>query len=167
MAVVDVVTSLTARTVVHIQNQVKTLGTAPFHHRIDAGKAVLLTGEAHIILIGKEPIVEGQTDSVRSLLGNETDVGTGDVVVLELTPEIGGEIRTHSLLNHQVNHPRRVGLAEAEHITLRVQPVAQVGTLNIEFLTIGLHEINSLHADELVLGLSMKPQGKNEREYNK
>ena len=124
MAVIDVVARLSARTVVHVKNQVKTCGTAPIYYRVDAGKSILVLRAAHVVLVGEEPVVERQADGVGSLAGNETDVGTGDVVVLELAPEIGGEVRTHGLLDHQVNHPWRIGLAEAEHVALGIEPVA-------------------------------------------
>ena len=165
MAVVDVVTRLTSGAVMHVENQVETLGTTPFHHRIDTGKAVLPFGEAHIVLVGEEPVVERQANGVGTLPCDETDVVTGDVVVLELTPEIGGEVRSNGLLDHQVNHPRRIGLAESEHIALGVEPVAQIGTLDIELLTVRLHQIGSFHANELGLGLRLKPQSKNKDDY--
>ena len=139
MAVVDVVARLSARTVMHVENEVKTRGTAPVHHRIDAGKAVLILGTAHVVLVGEKPVVERQADGVGSLACDESDVGTGDVVVLELLPEVGSKIRTHSLLDHQIDHPRRIGLAQAEHVTLGVEPVAQVGALDIELLAVRFH----------------------------
>ena len=165
MAVVDVVARLSAGTVVHVENQVETRVTAPVHHRVDAGKAVLILGAAHVVLVGEEPVVEGQADGVGSLSRDEGNVGTRDVVVLELAPELGGKVRTHGLLDHQVDHPGRVGLAQTEHVALRIEPVAQIRSLNIEFLSVRLDEVGPFDTDKLVLGLGLKPQGKNKREY--
>ena len=165
VTVIDVVAGLPTRAVVHVENQVEARGPAPIHHRVDAGKSVLLPGAPHVILIGEESVVEGQTDGVGTLTRDETDVGAGDVVVLELAPEVGGKVRTHGLLDHQVNHPRRVGLAQAEHIALGVEPVAQVGALDIQFLAVGLHQVCPFYMDKIALGLlCVKPQGKYQRE---
>ena len=43
---------------------------------------------------------------------------------------------------------RRVGTSETEHVTLGVQPVAQVCALNQEFLTVGLDEVVAVDGDE-------------------
>ena len=165
MAVIDIVARLSAGAVVHVENQVESRGTAPTHHRVDAGKTVLVLGPSHIVLVGEQPVVEGKTDGVGSLTCDKGDIGTGDVVVLELTPEVGGEVRSHGLLDHQVDHPGRVGLAQAEHVAFWVEPVAQIGALDIEFLAVRFHQVGSLDSDEPVLGLRLKPQGKHEREY--
>ncbi len=161
MTIVDVVTRLSAWTVVHVENQIEASGTAPVHHRVDAGKAVLFLGATHVVLVGEKPVVEGQADGVGSLAGDEVDVGTSDVIVLELSPKISGKVRTHGLLDHQVDHPGRIGLAEAEHVALGIEPVAQICTLDIKFLSVRLHQVGTFHTDKLALGLCVKPQGKN------
>ena len=94
----------------HIENQIQTIRFAPAHDGVDAHMTVLLSCLTHIVLIGEEFIVEGQTDGVGTLRGNEVDISTGDIVIFELLPELCGEIRAYSLLEEQVDHPGRVGL---------------------------------------------------------
>ena len=130
VAVVNVIARLSSRTIVHIENQVQVVGLTPAHHRVNTLITVFLTNLSHIVFIGEELIVKGQTDGVGALLGNKVDIGLGHVVVLELLPELCCKVRTYSLFEQQVDHPGRVGTSESEHIAFRIQPVAQIGALN-------------------------------------
>ena len=105
MTIINIIARLTAWAVVHIQNEIQVIGLAPVHHRIDALITVFSTCLSHIILIGEELIVKRQTDGVGALTGDEIDIGLGYVIVLELLPELGGGIRSYSLLEQQVDHP--------------------------------------------------------------
>ena len=151
--VVDVVASLTTGAVVHIENQVEPVGLAPAHHRVDACIAVLLARLSHIVFVCEEFIVERQTDGVGTLRGDEVDIGLRYVVVLELLPEFSRDVWSYSLLEQQVDHPGGVRTAEAEHITLRIEPVAEVRALNKQFLTVGLNQVVALNGDEARLAL--------------
>ena len=148
MAIVDIIACLTTRAVVHIEDQIEPISLAPTDHAIDTLIAVFRTCLTHIILVSEEFVVEGQTDGVGTLLGDEIDIGTSDVVVLELLPELGREVWSHSLLEQQIDHPGRVGTTEAEHITLGVKPVAKVRALDEEFFAIGLYQVVPLDGDK-------------------
>ena len=148
VSVVDVIARLSAWTVVHIQNQIQVVGLAPGDDRVDACVAILLACLSHVILVAEQLVVERQTNGVGTLIGNEVDILTCHVVILELLPELGSGVGTHGLFHHQVDHPRRVGTSETEHVTLGVQPVAQVCALNQEFLTVGLDEVVAVDGDE-------------------
>ena len=148
VAIVDVVARLTSRTIMHVENQIEMVGTAPANNAVDTLIAVFLACLPHIVLIGKELVVEGQTDGVGSLLCNEVDVGLRYIIVLELLPEVGRGIRTHCFLKEQVDHPSRVRAAETEHIALGIQPIAEVCTLNKQLFTIGLNKINTLYGNK-------------------
>ena len=148
VAVVDIIARLTTRTVVHIENQVEVVGLAPAHHRVDACVTVFLACLSHIVFISEELVVERQADGVGTLRGDEVDIGLRHIVVLELLPELCREVRSHSLLEQQVDHPSRVGAAEAEHIPFRIKPVAKVRALDEEFLAIGLDEVMALDGDK-------------------
>ena len=109
---------------------------------------VLLSCLTHIVLIGEEFVVEGQTDSVGTLRGNEVDISTGDIVIFELLPELCGEIRAYSLFEEQVNHPGRVGASETEHVAFRIQPVTEVRALYQQLLSIGLNQVVAIDGNE-------------------
>ena len=141
MSVVDIVASLSTRTVVHVKYKIEVVCLAPAHHRVDALVAVFLASHAHIILIGEEFVVKGQSDGVGTLLSNEIDVGLGNVVVLELLPEFGSKVGTYGLLHHQVDHPSRVGTSETEHISLGVKPVSKIGSLYQQLLAVGFDKV--------------------------
>ena len=133
----------------HVENQVQSRAFAPSHHRVDAGKAVLVLCQPHIVFIGEEFVIKGESDRVGALRSDKLNVGARDVVVLEQLPELGGKIRTYSLLNHQVDHPGGVGAAEPEHITFGVEPVAQVCALDIQFRPVGLHQVWPVDLDKV------------------
>ena len=149
-AVVNVIARLTTRTIMHVENQVKSCLPAPFHHLVNPPKSfAAVIGQPHIVLIGKEFVVEWQANCIRTCRGNETDVGLSDVVLLELLPECRSLIGTDGLTKHQVYHPRGVSLTQSEHIPFRIEPVAQIGTLNEQFPAIRLHQIHTVHMDKL------------------
>ena len=66
VAVIDVVTGLSTRSIVHVKNDIEAMSTAPSDHVIKSLEAVLVGCQAHIILICEELIVERNTDGVRS-----------------------------------------------------------------------------------------------------
>ena len=152
IAVVDVVAGLRPRTVVHVENEVETCLPTPVNNLVDALEAVLLVGEAHVVLMGEELVVERQADGVGARALDVANVGLGDVVVLELPPEAGCLVGSHGLLQQQVDHPGGVGLREAEHVALGVEPVAQVGALDVEAFAVGLDEVGALYVHEAFLG---------------
>ena len=105
VAVVDVIARLTARTVVHVENQVESVGTAPTHHIVDTLETIMTSCHTHVILIRKQLVIEWQADGIGTCTGYEVDIITGDIVVFELPPEVGCCIGTHHLAEHQVDHP--------------------------------------------------------------
>ena len=144
VAIVDIITSLSTWAVVHIENEIKIVGATPANDAIDALKTVFRTCLPHIVLIRKELVVKRQTDGVCSLGSNKIDVGASDIVVLEQSPELGCSLRTHCLLEEQINHPSRVRATKAEHVALGVQPVTEVRSLNKQFFTIRLNKVSTL-----------------------
>ena len=145
MTIIDVIARLTARAVVHVEDEIEVVDLAPAHHGVDALVAVFLPCQSHIVLVGEELVVKWQTDGIGSLLCDEVDISLGDVVVLELLPELSRFIGTYSLFEEEVDHPGGVGATETEHITFGIQPVAEVRTLDEEFLSIRLDEVMSLY----------------------
>ena len=105
MTIIDIITRLTTRTVVHIKDQIQVISLAPTDDAINTLITVFLACLTHIILVSKEFIVKGQTDGVGTLLGDEVDIGTSDIIILELLPELGREIWSYSLLEEQIDHP--------------------------------------------------------------
>ena len=59
--------------------------------------------------------------------------------------------RSDHLLEHLVDHPCRIGLLEAEHVTLRIEPVSEVGALDEESVTIRFDEVWTAYTDKGVL----------------
>ena len=160
VAVVDVVAGLAAGAVVHVEYEVEARLAAPAHHIVYALETVLMGGEPHVVFIGEELVVEGQADGVGTLVADEEDVVAGDVVVLEVGPELCGHIGTHHLLEEQVYHPCRIGAAEAEHVAFGVEPVAQVGALDKKSGAVGFHQVVALDPDKLAFGSGCETQGK-------
>ena len=144
ITIVDVVTRLSTWAVVHIENQVEVVSLAPAYYRVDALVTVFLTSLPHIVFVSEESIVERQSDGVGTLISNEVDIGLGNIVILELLPELSRLVRTYGFLEEQVDHPSRIGTAESEHIAFRIKPVTQVRTLNEQFFTIGLYQVVAL-----------------------
>ena len=132
----------------HIENKVKVVGLAPAHHGVDALIAVFGACLPHIVFVGEELVVERQADGVGSLPGDEVDVLTSHIVVLELLPELSREVGTYSLLEEQVDHPSRIGAPEAKHIAFGIEPVAEVRALYQQFLAVGLDQVVALDGDE-------------------
>ena len=149
VTVVDVVACLSAGSVVHVEYEEEFRLAAPLHQAVHACKAVLPAGDAHVVFVGKELVVEGKADGVGAGALDEADVLARHVVVLELLPELGGEVGSHQLAEHLVDEVPGVGLAEAEHVSLGVEPVAQVGAHDEKLLTVGLDEVVSLDGYKL------------------
>ena len=145
VTIIDIITSLSARSIVHIKNQIKVSFTAPFHYTVHTGKAVLSGGQSHKVLIGEEFIMEREADSVRTCVLDELYVLTGNVIVFKRFPEFGGKVGSHQLAEHFIDETGRVGLAELKHIPFRVQPVTQIGTHDKEFRTVGLNQVLPLN----------------------
>ena len=141
MPVVDIITRLSTGTVVHVEDQIQIVGLAPADHRINALITILLTRLSHIVLVGEELIVERQPNGICALTGDEIDISTGHVVILESLPERCREVWSHSLLEHQVYHPGRIGATKPEHIAFRIEPVTQVCTLNKELFAIRFDQV--------------------------
>ena len=76
----------------HVKDQVEACFPAPVHNAVYAGETVLVGGQSHIILVGEQFIMEGETDGVGSRPGDELYIFTGDIVVFECFPEFGGEV---------------------------------------------------------------------------
>lgn len=153
VAVVDVVARLSARGIVHVEDEVEIVGLAPRDDAVDAREA-FACGQwgdvAHVVLVGEELVVERQTDGVGTGLGDEVDVGAGDVVVLELTPEAGRGLWADELAEHLVDHAVAIALLEAEHVALGIEPVAKVRAYDEELLAIGFDEVRSIDAYKLI-----------------
>ena len=148
----------------HIKNKIQFVGLTPIDDTVNACIAVLRTGLPHIVFIGEEFVVEGKTDGIGTLLSNKVNIFARDIVILKLLPKEGCLVRADSLFEEQVDHPGRVRTAEAEHIALRIQPVAQIRTLDIKFLSIRLYQVGSLYSHKtcwLLCNLSASRQQDN------
>ena len=66
VAVVDVVAGLSARGIVHIQDHIQPMPAAPSDHIIQTFESVLTGGQAHIIFVSEELVVERHTYSIRT-----------------------------------------------------------------------------------------------------
>ena len=66
VAVVDIVSGLSARGIVHIQDHIQTVLAAPSDNIVQTLETVLTGGKAHIILVCKELVVERHTYRIRT-----------------------------------------------------------------------------------------------------
>ena len=148
VAVVDVIARLSARRIMHVEDEVEMVVAAPVHDAVDAGKAVLLRAQTHVIFVREELVVEGQTDGVGSRRGDKLDVPARDIVVLEGFPKLGRKVGSRQLAEHLVNHPRGIGARETEHVPLGIEPVPEVCPPDQEFRPVGLNQIRALHPHE-------------------
>ena len=136
VAVVDVVARLPARRIMHVQDQVQAVLPAPLHAGIDPVETVLAGGQAHVVLVGEQLVMERKPDRIGARRGDEGDVLLRDIVVLELLPKRSRFVGPDHLAQQVIDHPRRIGPAEAEHVPLRVEPVPEVGSLDEEGLPV-------------------------------
>src|ERR1700758_4834924 len=79
-AVVDIRTGLPAGSGVHVDDDVEAGFLRPSDDAIEEGEAFFIAGS-------KEAVVDGDADGVVSDLGEELDVGAGDVAVPVFAPE--------------------------------------------------------------------------------
>ena len=56
--------------------------------------------------------------------GYKLHIGAGNIVVLELLPELCNVVGSYQLAKHLINKAGRVGTAKAKHIAFGIQPVA-------------------------------------------
>lgn len=152
MSVINIVARLSARAIVHVQNQMQAVFAAPFYGLVHHAESLSFIVLAHIIFACEEFVVERQADGVGTCACDVGDIILGDIMVLESLPERSGEIRTSQLADHSVDHPLAVGFLEVEHIAFRIEPVAQVGTYDVEFAAIWLYKILALHDDVIATG---------------
>ena len=151
VAVIDIVSCLSSWSIMHIEDDIKTMCAAPADHVIKPLEAVLISCQSHIILISEELIMERHTNSVRSSRCNKLDILFSHVIVLEHLPELCSKVRSDHLLEHLVDHPCRVCLLEAEHVSLRIEPVTEICTLDEESVAIRLDQILAAYTDERFL----------------
>ena len=95
--------------------------------------------------------MERDTDSVGACRCDELYVCTGYIVVLEHFPEFGREIWSDKFAEHVVDHSGRVGLAETEHVSFRIEPVSEVGSLDEESASVRGDDVRSLDVHESFL----------------
>ncbi len=148
VAVVDIVAGLAAGSVVHVENEVEIVCPAPFHNAVDALVSFVAGAASHIIVVGKQLVVEGQADSVCSGRRYEVDVGAGDVIILEIFPKIGGGVLSHHLAEHVVYHSGGICFSETEHISFGIEPVAEVCSPDEQLRAVGAYQVVALDADE-------------------
>ena len=151
VAVIDIVSCLSSRGIMHVKYYIETMRTAPADHVIQSLETILIRRQTHIILVCEEFVVEWYTDGIRSLGSDELDILLGHIVVLEHLPELCSKVRADHLLEHLVDHPCRVGLLETEHISLRIKPVTEVCSLDEKGITVRLDQILAAYTDERFL----------------
>ena len=132
VAVVNVVSCLSAWSVVHIENDIETVLATPADGIVKPLEAVLGGSQSHIVLVCEELVVERDTDGVSPCRSYELNVLFCHIVVLEHLPELCSKVRTDHFTEHLVNKSCGIGLLKAEHIALRIQPVAEIGSLDEE-----------------------------------
>ena len=145
ITVVNVISRLSARSIVHIKNQIKIGFTTPFHHTVHPGETILIGCQPHKVLICEQLIVKRQTDCIRTCILDELNIFTGDVIVLKRFPELSGKVGSHQLTEHLVDETGGIRLTELKHISFRIQPITQIGTHDKEFRTVGLYQILPLN----------------------
>ena len=114
----------------HVKNDIKSMLAAPSDHIVKSLEAVLICCETHVVLIGEKLVMERNADGICTGRSDEFDILLSHIIILEHLPELGSEVGTDHLPEHLVYHPRRICLLEAEHISFRIEPVAEVGTLD-------------------------------------
>ena len=145
ITVINIVTRLTAGSIVHIEDEIQVGFTAPVYKAIHTGKSVLIDRQSHIVLVCKQFVMERKANGIGSRTLDETDILTGHVIILECFPEFGSKVRSHQLAEHLVDETSRIGLVELEHITFRIQPVAQVGSHNEKLRAVRFYQVRSLN----------------------
>ena len=152
----------------HVENEIKSVGAAPFHHTVYAFEAVMSRRAAHVILVREQFVMERQAYGIRSCRSYEIYVGTGDIIILESLPEIGGGILAYKLTEHFVDKPGRVGLGKTEHIPFRIKPVAKIRTTDEKLLTRGCDKVFTRHFHKSVSVGSrgpVKASGSDKKQY--
>ena len=148
VAVVNVVSGLSSRAIVHIENQVESGITAPFHEGIYPLKSVLCRHQAHIILVSEEFVIERQPDGIGTAGCYEAYVLFCNIIILEFFPEFCRLVRPHELAEHVIDHPGRIGLGKTEHIAFRVKPVSKVGASYFKFASVRTAQVGAVDDNE-------------------
>ena len=117
--------------------------TTPVHYTVHTSKSVLIDSQPHIVLICEKFVMERKTDGIRSRRSDKFHVLPGDIVILEQFPEFRYKVRSYRLAEHFINEAFRIGLVKSKHISFRIQPVAQISTLDKKFATIRLNQVLS------------------------
>ena len=128
----------------HVKDKVEVVGFAPAHHAVDAGEAVLIGGEAHVVFISEELIMEGETDCIGTCGRDIVDVGLGDIVIFELCPEFCRLVGTHEMTHDIIDLSGSIHASEAKHIAFGIEPVAEIRAYDEELGAVGLDEIGSV-----------------------
>ena len=95
VTIIYIITRLSARSIVHIENQIKIGFTTPFHNTVYTGKAILTGSQPHKVLIRKKLIMERKTDGIRTCILNKLNILTSDIIVFECFPELSSKVRSH------------------------------------------------------------------------
>ena len=149
IAVVDVVACLSSWSIVHIEDDIETIFTAPADGIVKPFKAILIGSQSHIVLVCEELVVEWDTDGVGSCRSDELNVLFSHIVVLEHLPELCSKVRTDHFTEHLVYKSCGICLLEAEHIALRIKPVAEICSLDEELGSVRSHKVLSVDPDEI------------------
>ena len=64
-------------------------------------------------------------------------------------PKVGGSVRTDELAEHFVDEMRGIGVPETEHITFRIEPVAEVCAFDEQACAVRVTEICAVDCYEL------------------
>ena len=108
----------------HIEDDAQVLVATPVHDPVNQAKSLCAVVPAHIILVGEEFVMERYANGVHARLGNVMNVGLGDIVLLELVPEVGRKLLARQFTKHLVDETIGRSFAETEHIPLGIDPVA-------------------------------------------
>ena len=149
VAVVDVVSGLSSWGVVHIENDIEAVLAAPADGIVKPLEAVLSGSQSHIVLVCEELVVERNTDGVGSCRSDELNVLFSHIIVLEHLPELCSKVRAYHFTEHLVNQSCGICLLEAEHIALRIKPVAEICSLDEELGSVRSHKVLSVDPDEI------------------
>ena len=110
--------------------------------------------------------MEGQADRVGAGGCDIGDILLGDVILLEGFPERVRLVGADEGAQHVVDEVGRIGFLEAEHVTLRIEPVPQVGPLDQEGFAVSPDERRAVDADEsrLFLASGRQDEGREDQD---
>ncbi len=130
-----------------VDDDVDAVFARPLNETVEEAKALGVVGV-------EELVVDGDADRVEAHLLEAVHVSFRDVGFAPLAPEGFGLLGADQLIDEILNLMRRLrAIFEVEHVAFGLEPVAEVGAAQHQWLVVAVDEIGAGGVDEAVLGL--------------